>query len=1214
MTITPFFNYKKYEYDIEPNQNIYSNKDQVLSLLIENNKNKEETDFLLKNINLKEFDQKDIKDIKDLFDVINTSNSNKKSDKQLKNCLYLLIKLYKFNKNNFDNFDVKYIKKLFIELILKNDLTILLEDDELFDLYTTITDPNELFLCLLPDIVHYPSLQQLMECVTIQKPSSRNQLFKLVKIYQQQNELPLLETLSKALCHISQQIKFKDYCPRKHPICRDLILFIFEKLYIIHTDTKLEIKSFTEGLLKHWNFPHLIESMTKRMSGPGNVTMIFGSYYFGSYYKLYDTLQECLNGLTNWLRKGKWENSPQFQSDLQNTLNQLNRLIFLASADIKLKKHYYASGTFENMYKIESTKIEMYLQQAKLYSHFIFNKNFSITDLLNRINILIDFISEIKGENEFFHQDANTLKALCLFIPKANPAFTLTNPETFHIVLHILKQVKDLKTLKKGLLYLDIFSPQEAKKLFDFYQKHQGQVTISKEKFVHLSKEEIVEWLYFYGHMRRRDMRLAKWALKHYPNHEDICLHALEWISQTKREVPILLHQQISSILKNHSSSIVKQKACAALWSGKQDPQDITSRNLLLQELLSTKEVYYAKTLLKSLAYYHFDEEQDASLLEALLIFYQSTLLSSSPDLAEVGVMTMLSIIAKGSFVPRQEFFEDRLFDRLLFKCKEIVESQLWQKYDQDFGLDNHFEDTNSSQEEVRHLKYPISQSFEKNRRRALINILDHFVSLYENLINLNFIDNEFNYQSIYLDVIANVQYYVPFIEFPNNKHLFRGLGTKHGQLTSQQAVLEALTQGCFTRSLDHASHDTGNWSKRQEELVGTFFTHQLESCLRSTYFNQEDGALIVISSDSINQDRKRMALRVEKESYYHSISFGGKGRSDFERIFLHPSWKFSIDLIAGKHEKSANLREMVKQYDSVADASIERKKRKKEINMKLLSIQSLLRSQSQKEIFKSLSFSELLDLHRHFQSENFLEDKVVFTEKVSMEDISFLEKEYGLKPIQEKEIEQVTSTRLQKLHMIQEKYYETTGVPFCLGQDQMLGLSTNLFNEVMPACIDMLSPLITSLFKPDKICPSTEERQLEIRRFEHQLMQFEDGILENYGSESEENLSESENNLRAKKIDNYLLRVLRLALLFKDANIPKLKKTLIKPSIQSFLGLQNKKYNCITRKLIAILIGLYQQQEKAEDVLLNAVEILCKLDKNLSQLEAKQLIKLFMD
>lgn len=785
----------------------------------------------------------------------------------------------------------------------------------------------------------------------------------------------------------------------------------------------------------------------------------------------------------------------------------------------------------------------------------------SLHDNLQRLQQLFQLITD--EVNHAAHFEANTLKALCFFIPQANPHFRLTDIETFDLVLYMLKSHCDAKGLKAALLFLDIFTPSEARKLYDFYLEQRKAIppssegvtanaqnlpAISLSEFKTLPLEKQEEWAYYLSCMRFRDLQIAKWILRHRIEHTQMCLHALSWLSIVHKELPSREQKSVQEIATRHPHLSMRQAAIRCLVATCHQKENLpfkfqlieTIHSSLSEAILNCEQICL---LLRSLSECRFNEHNDRDLLSELSQIFDHDQLKMHPEVYEALVLCCMRIIAYGKPIERKSLFEDHPFDRLLHQLKEIVEGPLWSKFDGDYALDKHSKH-HSYQDEVPHLRYPIKENFEINRRRAMLGILDLWAELYKNLIPSA--SEEFN-NPLYLDKLPDTNYYIPFVDFPQNWDFFRGIGTKQGQKVSQQAVLEALTTGCYTRNLDSASHNNGNWSKRKEHFCGTFFTPDLSNAEDLTYFNPIDGALIFVKAKIIRRDHLSLNLRIEKENkMYNVVSFGGKSRKDLFMIYLHTSWKKSLKLIA----EEETLKQLTHLYDNLEPfQSEERKKLKKEISNILKNMADALKQDKHKAIFSTLSEQQIWEIHRSLTNQNYPKRVKFFKE---------LDQPRSLNTLC---IHNQTRKRLNNLYFIRLEYRKKFGTPFCLGQDEVLSLPNVFFTQQVENAARNLFTFHEKLlgFPPQS---TLEEKIIDLTSFSQRVASAIDEDV----------------------LDCELLKFFRIALYFKDVPPNKLYKKLKKPSNVRFFGFKDSANSCYAIQTLVRLHQLFKSKRPEEE------------------------------
>lgn len=871
---------------------------------------------------------------------------------------------------------------------------------------------------------------------------------------------------------------------------------------------------------------------------------------------------------------------------------------------VMAQSHYYGpKGTNETQNSF--LKVWDHLQRSGILKTFLWDRNLDLELLHSRLNKLHQLIQLIAAENNALHIENNTLKALCSFIPKGNPHFKLTDDETFDLVLHMLNTHIDPHGLRNALLFLDIFSPVEARRLYEFYRENrrppstlpdthqettataQTLPTITYSEFKQLDKEKQENWIYYLSRMRLRDTRIAVWVVRHHNTHEQMCLDALNWLSIVHKESPPKIRTSLLALAAEHPLLSVRQAAVRCLHVTSHRPEDTQIKSALMHTIHSSlaetaldhEQIQQICALVRSLSECRFDEKMDACLLSDFLALFSHKHVMEHPEITQALVLCNMRVIANGTKIERQQFFEDHPFDQMLHQLKKVVESPIWTNFDSLYGIEISSTHSPVDDDEVAHLKYGIKQDFEFNRRRVMTGILDLWVEIHNNLPIRTFP------KPLYLEkLLSNKNYYIPFVDFPSNEFLYRGIGAKQGKPVCQQAVLEALTMGCYTRSLDSTSHDSGNWSKRKEELCGTFFTPYYYVATKPIYFDEEDGALIQVDAKTINQDRLSQNLRVEGEGEYNYnvISFGGKSRQTFRRILLHFSWKGSLELIAGESLIAQKLKNLTQMYDRSPQGPV-RKKLKREIYSCLERLTSELKKHPHKTIFSTLSEIQLWEIHRSLTNNDFFKNRIVFFSQINR------------KQTPHTNIHLSTQDRLAKLDFMRVLYGKKFGIPFCLGQDEMLRLPFVFFCKQAESLSIILDGFQRQVL--DLTPQSTPEEQA------NELIR----ISEKFSSSIDE-----------EALDLELLKVFRIAIFFRTVPSSKLFKALKKPEAVQFLGFDPQ--DPFPSLAVQSLVELYQfcsgkiSTEEKDAHIENVFNLFIRERKKLGEENLKRLITLFLE
>lgn len=873
-------------------------------------------------------------------------------------------------------------------------------------------------------------------------------------------------------------------------------------------------------------------------------------------------------------------------------------LLDILGTRLTVLSHTYDKNYNKNDEK--TIKVWVHLSRLGILKAVLWRPDLPVESLHANVKKLHQLIQLINDQyNRQLHTETNTLKALCYFIPNANPQFKLTDNETFDLVLYILKTHNDANGLKIALLFLDIFSPAEARCLYEFYLQNrrysplpldcsdetpsQTLPSITPSEFKKLDTEEQQKWIYYLNRMRLRDTQIAHWVLRHRRDHAGMCLEALNWLSTVHKELSPADRKSLLDIIAEHPSLPVRQSAIRCLKTTLHQKESPLLKSQLihiihssLSENMDEDNIEQIRQLLRSLSECKFNEEKDQDLINDLCILFDHPQLKETPELAQALVLCGMRIIANGKAMERTSLFEGHLFDQMLQRMKEIVEGPAWEKFDSMHGMDKtSLTLPAEDEEEVPHLKYAIKLPFEFNRRRIMVGILDLWTELHKEIL-----PKIARVEPPYLDKLSDTHYYIPFVDFPEEWSFYRGISSKQGKKTCQQAALEALTMGCYTRTLVAGSHDGGNWSKRKEDLCGTFFTTDLEWANEPLYYDHENGALIEVSAQMINKERLGMNLRVEKEDgVYHVVSFGGKSKKTFDKIYLNYSWKASLDLIAG----DPTLMELTQKYDALDRSQHkERKNLKKEIHLVLKNISAEFENPSHKAIFSTLTELQIWEIHRSLTNQDFYKEKVVFIQSKKFQRSS---KEYFAS-----KINPLTQNRLQKLNFIRSEYRKRFDSPFCLGQDEALLLPYIYFSKQVENISQLLFLFHKKMFGflPQ---PSAEETTGDLLTFSEKVAHsFDEDML-----------------------DSELLKLLRIALYFKESPPSKLAKALKKPAAIQFFGFRENSSASHYIQTLVHLHQLYKREQPEKEIYLKyACSILNP--KNCKMAETMKLLQLFVE
>lgn len=879
--------------------------------------------------------------------------------------------------------------------------------------------------------------------------------------------------------------------------------------------------------------------------------------------------------------------------NLSNVKQILINLLKILKTNLNVLAHSYDQSYNKNI--VHTVSAWRLLNEYGILKSLLWQPGLTIEGLrenVEKLGLLIQLIDQ--EETKKMHTRANTLKALCFFIPNANPEFSLTNPHTFDLVLSLLTKHLDEPGLRVALLFLDIFTPLETARLYKFYLQNRTfsfddiQVlpsetlpTITLSEFKKLDTEEQVEWLYFLSSMRVRDTQIAFWVLHHRHEHVALCSEAMNWLSIIHQTLPKNERQILKKLTAEHPSLLIRQTALHCLKTTLHQKEDFLLKTHLVKTVtdclaksLDMHDQKQVSMLLKSLSKCTFDESEDKILLDDFVQILASSQIQCYPEITHDLVCCGMRLIANGTAITRKSLFEGHAFDLILHQLKKIVEGTSWEAFDHLHGLDNTH--INHDACEVPHLKFPIKSPFEFNRRKMLLGILDLWVELHQNILLQTL--NHFN--TPYLDILPLDSYYIPFVDFPDDWKFYRGIGSKHGTLTCQRATIDLLIRGCRPRDLKTGKHDEGNWSKRKEEITGTFFTTDPSWATEPLYYDLNNGALIEISAKKINQERLSMNLRVEKEDgIYHVVVFGGVSKQSFSNVFLHYSWKNALDLII----EHPDLKKQTLKYEkTLPNNKIRRKKIKNKVKKILYYISQEFQSPNYKHIFSTFSQVELWELHRSMNQQAFYKKHVRF---VNAKTFECQPREYFSSVIHP-----YTQVRLQKMKSLQTEYQKTFFAPFCLGQDESLCLPHLYFNEQIENLVQLFSQFQKNVMQIP-ISFAVEDKILELRTFSQKVA----------------------HSLDEDVLDHDHLKLFRLTLYFKEVPVTDLVKAFKKTEILRYFGLQERPESIQILKNLLIFYQSCKIGSLEKEIYLGYVyDLLNRANQNIK--ETEQLLKLLVD
>lgn len=743
-----------------------------------------------------------------------------------------------------------------------------------------------------------------------------------------------------------------------------------------------------------------------------------------------------------------------------SNINLIGRIYLLAqkmaNQELKVKEHFYDNHGY-NASRKNTLSVWSYFSTCGISENLLWNSNFTLQKLVKNMALLHKLVEISKQK---IHYKTDTFKSLCFFIPRANPDFKISNSETLELALEMLSKCHSKKDICKALLFLDIYSPYEAKRLFAIYLSLRSRhpkgsselLSINYDSFKKLGIQDQENWNFYLSRMRIPNIRILNWVLRYKQDHEKMIIDALDCLAMTHQTLNPKKYRILEDLILKQTNLAVKQAAVHCLHSTLQDTTNIHVKKFIYEILQQSLDAYNPTyndsicTLLRCFSQCQFDEKEDHEILSQFLVLMNHDRIKNTPEIVYESVLCGLGIVANGKKIERKTFFENHTFDIILHELNKIIESTLWKNFDSHYGLDHRF-DIHAKETDVSHLAYPIRADFEFNHRRMSLAILDLWVELHKNLIN----PTKNSLAKIYLDQVTDFTPYIPFLAFPENSFLYRGIGSKQGKNICQKAVLNVLTSGCYPRELHTAKHTNSNWSKRKEHLCGTFLTPYVELATTPLYYDFEDGALIQVKSEAINANRLAMNLRVEKEGRYNVVCFGGKSRQDFHQIILSFSWKSSLDLLAGENGDK-KLKILTTQYDRLeATQSIERKRLKKQIYLLLEGILNQFKEDSStyKDIFLTLTVKQLWEIHRSLVKDNFYQKHVIFMDKNFL---SFLPQDTV------ENIHSETQHRLECIAHLRIEFMQKFAKPFCLGHAEILALPHAHFNQYVEKMTESLA------------------------------------------------------------------------------------------------------------------------------------------------------------
>jgi hypothetical protein len=136
---------------------------------------------------------------------------------------------------------------------------------------------------------------------------------------------------------------------------------------------------------------------------------------------------------------------------------------------------------------------------------------------------------------------------------------------------------------------------------------------------------------------------------------------------------------------------------------------------------------------------------------------------------------------------------------------------------------------------------------------------------------------------------------YFPMLLFmPKDRVCFRGINARKGEKLAQASFTDFFVQGSGASDLSlFDRYDTGTWSK-----VGQMFCSTTLDYVTERFFDQ-DGLLMAIRSESLNEALLRRQIRLEREYSIHYVSYEKFAHHQISRIFLATHQKDRVEELA---------------------------------------------------------------------------------------------------------------------------------------------------------------------------------------------------------------------------------------------------------------------------------------------------------------------------
>lgn len=371
--------------------------------------------------------------------------------------------------------------------------------------------------------------------------------------------------------------------------------------------------------------------------------------------------------------------------------------------------------------------------------------------------------------------------------------------------------------------------------------------------------------------------QILKNAIENQEYEGNLLLLSIKLLQKTGIESSSMTIDRLSAIIASPTfSSELKKEACLALAAIDFNPKSKKRKQLLLHALAEANDPSVQRSIIDSLGKYLFisqEKEIERSLIQ----------LSHQTDDEQVKISLAYTLSA----IPSEDALKEAL---------SIVNSPIWNQVD----CASEYENLGRVGDYV---MYPYKPPFHKSRNHMKRAIAERLVEMHRDSVSdlvkvqivkwrstpSQFPDIETIKSNI--ECIPENTRYLPFgLYLPSDTYVYRAISNRKGEKLGKAAVMDLLSKGMGSADLSNCEPDKGTWAK-----IGQVFASTNLSSLTPLYFN-ENGVLIAIPSETINELLMRNEVRYECESGINCISYQTIRIHHIRQLFMNTDRKEQIE------------------------------------------------------------------------------------------------------------------------------------------------------------------------------------------------------------------------------------------------------------------------------------------------------------------------------